>query len=117
VRYSTEIQPALSGRDLDFTEERRIRIDQHQSRRRVVEGDDLYGDGVNIVARLEGLAAPGGICVSRTVGDQIRDCLAYVTVGCGSSLPVAGRSGKVRLRRFPDARVVPGEGPLATEAV
>jgi adenylate cyclase len=84
VRYSTEIQPALSGRDLDFTEERRIRIDQHQARRRIVEGDDLYGDDVNIVARREGLAAPGGICVSRTVGDQIRDCLTYVTVGCRS---------------------------------
>ena len=34
----------------------------------IVEEHDIFGDGVNIAARLEGLAAPGGICVSRVVG-------------------------------------------------
>jgi adenylate cyclase len=43
----------------------------------LIEGDDIFGDGVNIAARLEGLAAPGGICVSGTVCDHIGDRLPY----------------------------------------
>jgi len=38
---------------------------------------DIYGDGVNIAARLEALAESGGICVSRIVRDQVRDKLAF----------------------------------------
>src|ERR1700716_4339632 len=41
----------------------------------VVEDSDIFGDGVNVAARLEGLAEPGGICVSRVVRDQVRDKL------------------------------------------
>jgi adenylate cyclase len=43
----------------------------------IVEEHDIFGDGVNIAARLEALAEPGGICISRTVRDHIRDKLAY----------------------------------------
>ena len=43
----------------------------------IVEDNDIFGDGVNVAARLEALAEPGGICISRTVRDQIRDKLAY----------------------------------------
>ncbi len=43
----------------------------------IVDGDDIYGDGVNVAARLESLCEPGGLLISRTVRDQIRDKLAY----------------------------------------
>ena len=38
----------------------------------IVEGDDLYGDGVNIAARVEGIAEPGGICISEDAFRQVR---------------------------------------------
>src|SRR6266480_3749531 len=44
----------------------------------IVEGDDLYGDGVNIAARIEALADPGGVFVSNTVHDHVRDRLPFL---------------------------------------
>jgi TolB-like protein len=43
----------------------------------IAEGEDIFGDGVNVAARLEGLAEPGEICVSRVVRDQVRDKLDF----------------------------------------
>ncbi|UCF83154.1 MAG: hypothetical protein JSV50_18545, partial [Desulfobacteraceae bacterium] len=43
----------------------------------IQEGERIYGDGVNIAARLEGLATPGGICISKTAFDQIERKLPY----------------------------------------
>jgi adenylate cyclase len=43
----------------------------------IVEEHDIFGDGVNVAARLEGPAKPGGICISGTVQDQIGDQLPY----------------------------------------
>ena len=39
----------------------------------IIEDNDIFGDGVNVAARLEGIAEPGGISISRAVHDQVRD--------------------------------------------
>jgi adenylate cyclase len=78
VRCAAEIQRAMADRDLDLAEERRLRFRIGVNLGDVIaDGGDIYGDGVNIAVRLEGLAAPGGICVSGTVRDHIGDRLSY----------------------------------------
>jgi len=78
VRCAAEIQRAMADRDLDPAEERRLRFRVGVNLGDViVDGDDIYGDGVNIAVRLEGLAAPDGICISGTVRDHIGDRLPY----------------------------------------
>ena len=49
----------------------------HERVRAHLEGDDIFGDGVNVAACLEALAEPGVICVSRVVRDQVRERLPY----------------------------------------
>ena len=49
----------------------------------LVAGDQIYGDGVNIAARLESLAEPGGICLSGTVHEHVRNKLALQYEDCG----------------------------------
>jgi class 3 adenylate cyclase/TolB-like protein/tetratricopeptide (TPR) repeat protein len=78
VRCAVEIQRAMVDRNADAPEDKRItfRIGVNLGDV-IIDGDDIYGDGVNIAARLEALAEPGGICISRVVRDQIRDKLSY----------------------------------------
>ena len=78
VRCASEIQRAMSDRDLDLPEERRLRFRIGVNLGDVIaDGSDIYGDGVNIAARLETLAEPGSICISGTVRDHIGDRLPY----------------------------------------
>jgi adenylate cyclase len=78
VRCAVEIQQALKTKNAELPEHRqmqfRIGINLGDV---VVEGERLYGDGVNIAARLESLAIPGGICISGTVYDQIETKLPF----------------------------------------
>ena len=78
MRCVTEIQRGMIDRDPEVPDGRRIRFRMGINLGNVIaEGDDIFGDGVNVAARLEALAEPGGICVSGTVHDQIRDRLPY----------------------------------------
>jgi adenylate cyclase len=78
VRCAAEVQRAMVDREAGMPEDRRIRFRIGINLGDIiVDGDDIFGDGVNVAARLEALAEPGGICISRTVRDQIRDKLAY----------------------------------------
>src|SRR5438128_2325700 len=78
VRCAGEIQRAMADRDLDLAEERRLRFRIGVNLGDVIaDGGDIYGDGVNIAVRLEGLAPPGSTCVSGTVRDHIGDRLPY----------------------------------------
>ena len=71
LRCAAEIQRAMTARNAGVPEERRVefRIGIHQGDI-VVEDDDIFGDGVNVAARLEGLAEPGGICASARVQED-----------------------------------------------
>src|SRR5437667_508091 len=78
VRCAAEVQRGMIDREPEATDERRIRFRIGINLGDViVEEHDIFGDGVNVAARLEALAEPGGICVSRVVRDQIRDRLPY----------------------------------------
>jgi adenylate cyclase len=73
VQCGIEIQAALKAENAGLPENRRMefRIGINLGDV-IVDGEQIYGDGVNIAARLESLAAPGGICISHTVHDQIK---------------------------------------------
>jgi adenylate cyclase len=77
VSCAVEIQNVLRAENANSPPERRMefRIGVN-SGDVMVEGEQIYGDGVNIAARLENLADPGGICISGTVHEQVRDKLA-----------------------------------------
>src|SRR6478672_13720122 len=78
VRCAAEVQRAMADRNAETPEDKRITFRVGINLGDVIaETDDIYGDGVNVAARLEALAEPGGICISRVVRDQIRDKLPY----------------------------------------
>ena len=78
VRSAVEIQLAMIGCNANVPEDRRISFRMGINLGDViVEPEDIFGDGVNVAARLEALAEPDGICISRVVRDQIRDKLPY----------------------------------------
>jgi adenylate cyclase len=79
VRSAVEVQRAIAERNADIPEDRRIEFRVGVNLGDIiVQGDDILGDGVNVAARLEEIAEPGGICVHRNVRNQVRDKLDLV---------------------------------------
>jgi adenylate cyclase len=78
VRCAVEVQREMAIRNADVPTDRRIEFRMGINLGDIiVEDGDIFGDGVNIAARLEALAEPGGICTSRVVRDQVRDKLDF----------------------------------------
>src|SRR3974390_574456 len=78
VRCAVDIQRSMIERNAEVPAERRIQFRIGINVGDIISDDnDIYGDGVNVAARLEALADPGGIDVSRNVHDQVRDKLSF----------------------------------------
>ena len=120
VRCAVEVQRGMAERNADVPADKRIefRFGIHQGDI-IIDDGDIFGDGVNLAARLEGLAEPGGICVSRVVHDEVRDKLDFAFDDMGEqkvkNIARPMRVFAVPLERMcdaaPDAAV--GSRPLA----
>jgi adenylate cyclase len=117
VDCAAEIQRTMAARNGGSRGDRQMafRIGVHLGDV-IVEGDDLYGDGVNIAARLEGIAERGGVCISRQAYDQVQNKLAlgYRSLGPQNlkNIPRAGRSLRHPGRRVGNFRRTAGDSLL-----
>src|SRR3984893_1715619 len=118
VRCAVEVQRGMVDREPEVPEERRIRFRIGVNLGDViVEEHDIFGDGVNVASRLEALAEPGGICVSRVVRDQVRDKLDFAFEDMGEQ-QVKNIARPVRVYRVRDAGIAakspsaPGQSAL-----
>src|SRR6266849_3937954 len=109
VRCAVAVQQAMPERDIGVAADSRIELRIGINLGDViVEGDDLYGDGVNIAARVEALADAGGVFVSNTVHDHVRDRLPFAFEDLGEQ-QVKNIARPVRVYRVRD-------GDAATES-
>jgi adenylate cyclase len=108
LECAAAIQSGVAERQAELPEDRRIafRIGINIGDV-IIDGDDIYGDGVNVAARLEALAEPGEICVSRTVYNHAKSKVAFAFEPMGEH----------RVKNIPEPvtvyRVVTDPGPLA----
>jgi len=111
VRCAVEVQRGMAERNAGAPPEKRIEFRVGINLGDVIaEEEDIFGDGVNVAARLEALAEPGGICLSRVVRDQVRDRLDLAFADMGEQ-SVKNIARPVRVYRVRDAGSA--EGPSA----
>jgi adenylate cyclase len=119
VACAAEIQREMPVRNADVPEDRRIefRIGVNLGDV-IVEGDDIYGDGVNVAARLEGVAKPGGIAISHSVRDHVGNRLDLVFEDMGEQ-KLKNIERPIRVYNVPIGRVAPRDikdrAPLSEE--
>jgi adenylate cyclase len=115
VRCAVAVQQAMPDRNTSVEADNRIewRIGINLGDV-IVEGDDLYGDGVNIAARIEALADAGGVFVSNTVHDHVRDRLPFVFEDLGDQ-QVKNIARPVRVYRVLPESPLPNPPPQAGE--
>jgi adenylate cyclase len=115
VRWAVEVQQSMAERDTGVGRDNRIELRIGINLGDViVEGDDLYGDGVNIAARVEALADAGGVFVSNTVHDHVRDRLPFVFEDLGEQ-QVKNIARPVRVYRVRAGGALPSSLPPAGE--
>ncbi len=105
VKCGVEIQKELKSCNADLTEERRMEFRIGINLGDVIEEEDtIYGDGVNIAARVQSLAEGGGICISATVYDQVEKKLklGYEYLGEQTVKNIAGPIRVYRVRMEPE---------------
>jgi adenylate cyclase len=109
VQAAVEIQRSIEGRNVELPDERRMHFRVGLNLGDVIEDDDgtIYGDGVNIAARMEALAEEGGICISSTIHDAVEGKLDFGFDFLGER-PVKNIAKPVRVYRV---RGEPGENP------
>ncbi|MFZ0346781.1 MAG: adenylate/guanylate cyclase domain-containing protein, partial [Pseudolabrys sp.] len=84
VRWAVEVQRAMGERNAGLSQEKRIEFRMGiNAGDIIIDGTDIWGDGVNVAARLEALAEPGGICVSGRVQEDVHGSLeiAFEDIG------------------------------------
>ena len=116
VNFSVEVQQAMMERNASVPEDLQIkyRIGINLGEI-IVDGEDIYGDGVNIAARLEGLAAPGGIYISGKVYEEVRNKLSIAFEDLGEQ-ELKNIPEPVRVYCWTDAAADPTPGMTAITA-
>jgi adenylate cyclase len=106
VRCAVEMQWGIAERNAGIPAPERIEFRIGINLGDVIaEAGDIFGDGVNVAARLEGLAEPGSICVSRVVRDQVRDRLDCTFEDMGEQVKNIARPVRAYRVRDHDAPV------------
>jgi adenylate cyclase len=117
VRCAVEIQRGMAERDPDLPDDQRVRFRIGVNLGDVIiEGDDIYGDGVNVAARLEGLAEPAGIVISGTAFDHAKRAEAgfrYLGRQQVKNIPEPVRAYQVLLDSAAVGTVIEDEAPAA----